>query len=108
LLFYYFILHVASIVEVIVGVNKHQLTEEQPIEVRIIDNKEVLRSQVAKLEKLRSSRNQVAVEDCLKKITEIAESGQGNLLAAAVDASRARCTLGEISSAMEKVSWYNT
>lgn len=87
----------------IVGVNKYQLKDEQPIDVRMIDNKEVLKSQVAKLEKLRSARNQKAAEECLEKITAISQSGDGNLLAAAVDASRARCTLGEISSAMEKV-----
>lgn len=69
----------------------------------MIDNNEVLKSQVAKLEKLRSVRNQDAVNDCLRKIQEISKSGNGNLLAASVDASRARCTLGEISSAMEKV-----
>ncbi|OXA56817.1 Methylmalonyl-CoA mutase, mitochondrial [Folsomia candida] len=89
--------------EVIVGVNKYQLKDEQPIDVRMIDNNEVLKSQVAKLEKLRSVRNQDAVNDCLRKIQEISKSGNGNLLAASVDASRARCTLGEISSAMEKV-----
>ncbi len=72
----------------------------------MIDNNEVLKSQVAKLSKLRSTRNQQAVDECLNKITEISKSGNGNLLAAAVDASRARCTLGEISSAMEKVYKY--
>jgi len=89
--------------EVIVGVNKYQLKEEQPIEVLMIDNKEVLKSQVAKLKKLRESRDQAAVDKCLQNITSIAESNNGNLLGAAVDAARARCTLGEISSAMEKV-----
>lgn len=89
--------------EVIVGVNKYQLKDEQPIDVLMIDNNEVLKSQVAKLEKLRATRNQEAADACLNKITEIAKTGNGNLLAAAVDAARARCTLGEISLAMEKV-----
>jgi len=92
-----------TVLEVIVGVNKYQLEKEAPIEVLMIDNKEVLKSQVTKLANLRRSRDQNKAEDCLQQITKIAESGEGNLLAAAVDASRARCSLGEISYAMEKV-----
>jgi len=86
-----------------VGVNKYQLKDEAPIDVLTIDNNEVLKSQIVKLKRLRSARNEQAVQDCLSKITEIAKTGNGNLLAAAVDASRARCSLGEISYAMEKV-----
>ena len=84
--------------------NKYKLEKEDPLEVLMIDNKEVRKSQVAKLEQLRATRDSKKVEECLQKITEIAQSGNGNLLGAAVDAARARCTLGEITVAMEKVS----
>ena len=84
--------------------NKYKLEKEDPLEVLMIDNKEVRKSQVAKLERLRATRDSKKVEECLQKITEIAQSGNGNLLGAAVDAARARCTLGEITVAMEKVS----
>ncbi len=89
--------------DVIVGVNKYQLEEEPEIDVRDIDNTAVRDAQIARLEKIRASRDAAAVEKALAKLTELAESGEGNLLAAAVDAARARASVGEISEALEKV-----
>ncbi|XP_051881061.1 methylmalonyl-CoA mutase, mitochondrial [Pristis pectinata] len=89
--------------EVIVGVNKYRLEKEEPVEVLVIDNTAVRNQQIAKLVKLRASRNQAAVEKCLNAITECARSGQGNLLAFAVEAARERCTVGEITDAMKVV-----
>ncbi len=89
--------------DVIVGVNKYILDEEPEIDVRDIDNTAVREAQVARLEKIRASRDASAVEKALAHLTELAESGEGNLLEAAVDAARARATVGEISDALEKV-----
>jgi len=89
--------------DVIVGVNKYRLPEEDDIDVRDIDNTAVLSSQVARLERIRSSRDETAVEERLARLTEAAGSGGGNLLELAVDAARARATVGEISAALEKV-----
>lgn len=74
-----------------------------PIEVLTIDNKEVLKSQIAKLASLKGKRDERKVKEALDKITATARTGKGNLLAGAVQAARVRCTLGEISSAMEEV-----
>jgi len=89
--------------EVIVGVNKYKLQKEDDIEVRSIDNAEVKESQLKRLSSLKATRNQDEVSRCLDCIEKCAAGGEGNLLALAVDAARARCTVGEISSAMEKV-----
>lgn len=85
------------------GVNKYQLENEAPVDVLVIDNNEVRKSQIAKLETLRSTRDSKLATECLEIITQIAKTGEGNLLHAAVNAARARCTVGEISAAMEKV-----
>ena len=89
--------------EVIVGVNKYRLAKEDNIEVRSIDNKEVRESQIRRLEAMKTSRDPAKAAECLKKIEEAASSGEGNLLELAVAAARARCSVGEISLAMEKV-----
>ncbi len=89
--------------ETIVGVNKYQLSEEAPLDILEVDNTAVREEQVAQLEKLRAERDNTKVTAALEALTSAAESGQGNLLALAVDAARARATLGEISDAMEKV-----
>ena len=89
--------------ETIVGVNRYQLAEEAPLDIREVDNDAVREEQVAQLKKLRAERDAVQVSAALEAITKAAESGEGNLLALAVDAARARATLGEISDAMEKV-----
>ena len=89
--------------DVIVGVNKYRLEEEDPLEVRDIDNTAVRDSQIRRLEEIRSSRDTSAVEKALGTITDLARSGQGNLLDAAIEAARVRATVGEISDAMEVV-----
>ena len=87
--------------EVIVGVNKFRLEEEPEIEVRDIDNQQVREAQVARLADVRGNRDQAATDAALAALTEAANSGDGNLLALAVEAARARATVGEISDAME-------
>jgi len=89
--------------DTIVGVNKYRVEDDQELDVRDIDNSAVRRSQIARLEKLRASRDSGAVEKALGQLTQLAESGEGNLLAAAIDAARLRATVGEISYALEKV-----
>ena len=88
--------------EVIVGVNKYRKDKEDPVEILDIDNDAVREAQVARLERIRGTRDTAALESALSALEEAARS-DGNLLAAAVDAARARATVGEISMAMEKV-----
>eukprot|EP00062_Callorhinchus_milii_P017564 gi/632970098/ref/XP_007901457.1/ PREDICTED: methylmalonyl-CoA mutase, mitochondrial isoform X1 [Callorhinchus milii] len=89
--------------EVIVGVNKYRLEKEESVEVLAIDNTAVRNQQIAKLKKVKASRNQAAAEQCLNAITECARTGKGNLLALAVEAAQERCTVGEITEAMKIV-----
>jgi methylmalonyl-CoA mutase len=89
--------------EVIVGVNKYRLPREEPLDVREVDNGAVRESQVARLATVRRTRDAAAVQTALASLTSAADTGQGNLLALAVVAARARATLGEISSALEAV-----
>ncbi len=89
--------------DVIVGVNKYKLDKEDPIETRSIDNVAVREQQIARLQNIKQKRDVAGVESALSAITSIAEGGQGNLLAACVQAMRARATVGEVSDAMEKV-----
>jgi methylmalonyl-CoA mutase len=86
--------------EVIVGVNKFRLTQEDPIEVRDIDNDAVREAQIARLKAVKASRDAAACKAALDALTEGAK-GEANLLALAVNAARARATVGEISDAME-------
>jgi len=88
--------------EVIVGVNKYRLEREDPIEILDIDNVAVRAGQIARLGTIRASRDAARVDATLAELTRRAQAG-GNLLAAAVEAARARATVGEISMAMEKV-----
>ncbi len=88
--------------EVIVGVNKYRLESEDAIEIRDVDNMNVRDSQIARLARIRASRDAGAVERTLAALEEAARTN-GNLLAAAVEAARARASVGEISDAMEKV-----
>lgn len=90
--------------EKIVGVNYRRLEKEDPIDILAIDNSAVRLSQIARLEKVRTERDQQAVDQALKQLTDAAASGQGNLLDLAVEAARHRATLGEISDAIEEVS----
>jgi len=89
--------------DTIVGVNKYRLDKEDPIDILEVDNTKVRKAQVKRLQKLRSERNGDEVNAALEQITDITETGNGNLLEAAVEAARKRASLGEISDAMEKV-----
>ena len=88
--------------EVIVGVNKFRLEQEDDLDILEIDNQKVRESQVARIEKTRASRDQSACDAALAELEQAAQSGEGNLLRLAVEAARARATVGEISMAMEK------
>ncbi|GHF74695.1 methylmalonyl-CoA mutase [Seohaeicola zhoushanensis] len=88
--------------EVVVGVNKYRKDKEDPIDILEIDNDAVRASQIARLERVRASRDAAACQAALDEVSRVAAEG-GNLLAAAVEAARARATVGEISMAMEKV-----
>jgi methylmalonyl-CoA mutase len=88
--------------EVIVGVNKYRPAQNDPIEILDIDNAKVLASQVERLKQVRASRDEVACRKALEALSEGAR-GKDNLLALAIDAARARATVGEISDAMEAV-----
>ncbi|WP_158967411.1 methylmalonyl-CoA mutase [Chachezhania sediminis] len=88
--------------EVIVGVNKYRKDKEDPIDILDVDNVKVRASQIARLEKLRAERDDAACTAALEEVTRRATEG-GNLLEAAVEAARARASVGEISMAMEKV-----
>ncbi|MGO4909016.1 methylmalonyl-CoA mutase [Pseudorhodobacter sp. W20_MBD10_FR17] len=88
--------------EVIVGVNKYKLDKQDPIDILDIDNVAVRESQITRLNKMRSTRDQAACDAALDELTRRASEG-GNLLEAAVDAARARASVGEISMAMEKI-----
>jgi methylmalonyl-CoA mutase len=89
--------------EIIVGVNKYQFADEEPLAVRMVDNQAVRESQLARLNQIKSTRNQADVDHALDALHRCAETGEGNVLELAVIAARARATLGEISSALEKV-----
>ncbi len=89
--------------EVIVGVNKFRLETEDVLEIRDVDNVAVRESQIARLASIRESRDAAVVEGALAALENAASTGQGNLLELAIDAAKARATVGEISMAMEKV-----
>jgi len=89
--------------EVIVGVNKYKLAKEDDINVLSIDNAEVKVKQIGRLESIRASRDSQVAEASLAAIQESAKTGEGNLLELAISAARARCTVGEITRAMEAV-----
>jgi methylmalonyl-CoA mutase len=89
--------------DTIVGINKYRLAKEDPIDTLEIDNTSVRLSQIERLKKLRAERNNEEVQVALDALTACAETGEGNLLALAIDAARKRASLGEISTALEKV-----
>jgi len=88
--------------DVIVGVNKYRLANEDFLETLEVDNTKVREAQIARINKVKANRDEDACQAALKALTEGAQ-GKGNLLALAVDAARKRATLGEISAAMEAV-----
>jgi methylmalonyl-CoA mutase len=92
----------------VIGVNKYRVETDERIDVRSVDNSSVRTQQIAKLRRLREERDEAACQDALRALTDAAgrEPGlglDGNLLALAVDAARAKATVGEISDALEKV-----
>jgi len=89
--------------ETIIGVNKYQLEKEEPIEILDIDNTLVRQKQIERIEKVKATRNEAEVKRTLDRLTEAAKTGNRNLLECAVDAARARATIGEITQAIEKV-----
>jgi methylmalonyl-CoA mutase len=89
--------------EIIVGVNKYQLEEEPSIDILNIDNTTVREGQIQRLREVREGRDEELCNRMLDALTAAAEDGTGNLLALAIDAARARATVGEISDALEKV-----
>jgi methylmalonyl-CoA mutase len=88
--------------DVIVGVNKYRLAKEDPVEILEIDNNAVRDSQIKRLGEIRAKRDEKAVEDALEALYQAAVTGEGNLLDLAIKATRVRCTVGEISYALER------
>ena len=89
--------------EVIVGANKYQVENAEPVEVREIDNSAVRKEQIRRLQKIKKNRDSNKVDSALNTISNAAESGEGNLLTLSIEAIRLRATVGEISAAMEKI-----
>ena len=89
--------------DVIVGVNKFQVDQQDEVDILEIDNEQVRDAQLARLATIRESRDDSSVSEALSALTAAAESGQGNLLSLAIEATRARATVGEISDALEQV-----
>jgi len=88
--------------DIIVGLNRYLVTNEEPIELLEVDNTAVREAQTARLQKIKAKRNNAEVTKSLEAITKCAAGAEGNLLELAVQAARKRATLGEISLAMEK------
>ena len=89
--------------DTIVGTNKYRLEKEDPIEILDVDNVKVREQQIARLKELRANRDNAKVQECLAAITEAVKNKTGNLLELAVEAAKARATLGEISDACEAI-----
>jgi methylmalonyl-CoA mutase len=88
--------------DIIVGVNRYQLEKEEPMDILDIDNTKVRLGQIERINQMKADRNSAKVEASLNHLAEIAATGNGNLLEAAIECARNRATLGEISMAMEK------
>jgi methylmalonyl-CoA mutase len=89
--------------DVIVGVNKYQLKEEDPLHILKVDNEAIRKSQIERLTQLKANRNNIEVKKSLVSLTEAAKTGNENLLDLAIKAARNRATLGEISDALEVI-----
>ncbi|MEX2629810.1 MAG: methylmalonyl-CoA mutase [Tistlia sp.] len=89
--------------DTVVGVNRYRPESAEELEILNVDNARVLKRQIERLAKLRASRDEAACRAALEALSAAAESGEGNLLALAVEATRRRATVGEISDALEKV-----
>lgn len=89
--------------DIIVGVNKYRLDKEDPLQILDVDNQMVRKQQLEQLDRIKTTRDNIKVQESLKKLIDCAQTGKGNLLELAVDAARYRTTLGEISDALETV-----
>ncbi|MDP1699984.1 MAG: methylmalonyl-CoA mutase [Aestuariivirga sp.] len=89
--------------QTVVGVNKYRNSDEAQIDILKVDNSAVRASQIEKLKRLKAERDPQTCQEMLDRLSAVAKTGDGNLLAAAVDAARAKATVGEISLALEKV-----
>ncbi|HLP07178.1 MAG TPA: methylmalonyl-CoA mutase [Opitutaceae bacterium] len=89
--------------ETIIGLNKYRLEKEAPLDILTVDNTAVREAQIKRLKELRATRDEAKCQAALAAITEAAKTGKGNLLGLAVEATKARASLGEISDALEKV-----
>jgi len=89
--------------QTIVGVNRFQVDNDDEFEVLAVDNAEVRRAQIARLEELRATRDSAACDEALQQLEAVAATGEGNLLEASIGAARAGATVGEMSAAMERV-----
>ncbi|WP_119286801.1 methylmalonyl-CoA mutase [Azohydromonas sediminis] len=89
--------------DVIVGVNKYRLPKEEPVEILEVDNHKVREQQIARLARIKATRDGARVRAALAALTECAASGRGNLLDLSIQAMRARATVGEVSDALEQV-----
>jgi methylmalonyl-CoA mutase len=89
--------------DVIVGVNKYKPKTADKVDILEVDNVRVREGQIARLAQIRATRDGAKVQACLAALTEAARTGKGNLLALSIDAMRARCTVGEVSDALEQV-----
>ena len=89
--------------DVIVGVNKYKLEDEDPVDILDIDNDAVRESQAERLRQIRANRDETAVTSALQALKAAAKDDNQNLLAAAIDAMRARASVGEVSDALEEV-----
>ena len=89
--------------QTIIGINTYRAANEPPVEVRKVDNRAVREAQIGRLKQLRTERDETRTQAALAALTEVARSSAGNLLAASIEAARAKATVGEITSAMETV-----
>jgi methylmalonyl-CoA mutase len=89
--------------QIVVGVNAYRVEQDAAVDVRVVNNAEVLAKQIEKLKRLKTERNQADVDVALQRLSDVARTGNGNLLAASVVAARAKATVGEMSLALEQV-----
>lgn len=87
--------------DIIIGVNRYEVTDNEPLEILEVDNTAVRNAQIERLTKMRTERNQEKVQQALGNLKKAAETGKGNLLALAIECAKERASLGEISDAME-------
>ena len=89
--------------DIIIGINQYRLEKEEPLHILEVDNQTVRKQQIERLEFIKKTRDNQQVQQTLQALTQAAKSGEGNLLALAIEAAKSRATLGEISDALESV-----